>query len=293
MNWNWDHLRFFLALANNGSLSEAARELSVSHTTVLRRVRSIEQALETHLFDHKSSGYCLTPAGDALFREVQKMKTTVDYISRQISGVDQQIGGPIVITTTDTLGFAFMPAVMRQLVEQYPELDITLKVSPRLSDMDNREADIAIRTCAQPPPHLVGRKLGQIRFNACASTEYAQEHHLTEFPQDLSTHRVIQLDDTYSQTPFHAWLAPRCAAAASVVTATSLLSAYGLSAAGVGITVLPQFLIEKDPSMRVLNTPDVIQGNDLWLLSHTDLRDTLRIRLVKRFLVGAFEQIFE
>lgn len=292
MNWNWDHLRFFLALADKRSLSDAARDLEVSHTTVLRRVKSIEQALETHLFDHTSSGYRLTPAGEALYGEVQKMKTAVDDISRRISGVDQQIGGPIVITTTDTLGCVFLPDLIRQMSEQYPELEVTLLVGTQISDMDNREADIAIRTCEIPPPHLVGRKLGQVQFYACSSAKYASAHKLTAFPENLEQHRLIQLDTTFSETPFHRWLAPHCGVAGSVVTANGLLTAYRLCAADVGITVLPSYLVDDDPALVRLESEALISAADIWLLSHADLRDTARVRLVKRFLFDAFDKVF-
>lgn len=288
MSVNWDHLRFFLALANTGSMTLAARELGVSHTTVLRRVRAIEKELETHLFDHTMQGHVLTPAGDSLHAEVQKVKYAVDNISRQISGVDQLIEGAVVITTTDTLGYCFMPSIVTRLHQRHPELSITLKVANRMSDISNREADIALRTCVAPPENLIGRKVGTIRFAACASQSYVEQHEISRFPDETAEHRFVVLDASFKEVPFYCWLAERISE--NYVTVNGLLTAYHLCVAGAGITVLPTYLINASAGLVELPAIEPVASNDLWLLSHVDLRDTLRIKLVKRFLLDELQR---
>jgi len=292
MNLNWDHLRFFLALAETGSLTAAAQALNVSHTTVLRRVRAIEKALETHLFDHTSQGHTLTPAGVSLHLEVRKIKVAVDAVARQISGVDQTISGPVVITTTDTLGYFFLPPIIRQLQEQYPELEITLQVSNQLSDLSNREADIALRAGVSPPPHLVGRRVGTIGFAACASPDYIEQHRLERFPADLAAHQFIMLDKSLHKLPVYTWLAQQCQVSRSIVTASGFLTAWRLCVAGCGITVLPDYLVNADSGLQRLDTEITFASNELWLLSHVDMRDALRIRLVKRVLYAELKRSF-
>ncbi len=292
MNWNWDHLRYFLALADAGSLSQAARQLGVSHTTVLRRVRAIEKSLETHLFDHTSQGHQLTPAGQTLHAEVQKMKLAVDDISRQISGVDQQIEGPVSITTTDTLGCYVLPDILTRLQQRYPELSISLRVANQLSDMNNREADIAVRTCVEPPAELVGRKIATLNFAACAARTYLDETGLNSFPVANSAHRFVVLDEPFKHAPFCTWLDARIDDSSPRVTADGLLTAYRLCVAGAGIAVLPDYLLAYNSSLVKLAVEEPVASNDLWILSHVDLRDTLRIRLVKRFLINELQKVF-
>lgn len=290
MNWNWDHLRFFLALANAGSLTSAAKELGVSHTTVLRRIRSMESELETHLFDHTTQGHVLTPAGEKLHHEVKKMKTAVDDIARQVSGMDQRIEGPVVITTTDTLGYIFAPGLVNALVQRYPQLSIVLRISNNLADISNREADIALRTGLAPPEQLVGRKIASLKFSACASSRYVKEHKLDSFPKSTSEHRFIGFERELKGTPFCDWLDSKLAPNANRVTASGLLTAYHLCSADVGITVLPTYLVESSDDLVELATDEEIAVNGLWLLSHVDLRDTLRIRLVKQFVIEYFDK---
>lgn len=292
MNWNWDHLRFFLALADAGSLSQAARDLGVSHTTVLRRVKSIERELETHLFDHTGQGHKLTPAGHSLYVEVQKMQLAVNDIARKISGVDQTIEGPVTITTTDTLGYCILPPVITRLYECYPQLSVTLASSNQMSDISNREADIALRTCAEPPPNLVGRKIGSIKFCACASRSYIDAHQLTKFPEDTSTHQFIVLDKKFREAPFYQWIVSRLHEQSGLLTANGMLTVYSLCIAGAGIAVLPDYLVKHNDSLVELIADTEFSTNDVWLLSHVDLRDTARIRLVKNFLFEDLKAIF-
>ena len=292
MNWNWDHLRYFLALADAGSLSQAARDLGVSHTTVLRRVRSIEKELETHLFDHTGQGHKLTAAGKTLYSEVQKMQLAVNDIARKISGADQEIEGPVSVTTTDTMGYYILPPIVTRLYQRYPQLSITLTATNQMSDIDKREADIALRTCSEPPPNLVGRKIGTIRFCACASREYIEAHKLSKFPQNTADHNFILLDKQFSETPFYTWLDSKLELQSGRITASGMLTAYALCTAGAGITVLPDYLIHQSDTLQELPSDNEVASNDLWLLSHVDLRNTVRIKLVKNFLFEELSQVF-
>lgn len=292
MNWNWDHLRYFLALANAGSLSQAARDLGVSHTTVLRRVRSIEKELETHLFDHTGQGHKLTAAGESLYAEVQKMQLAVNDIARKISGADQEIEGPVSVTTTDTLGYYILPPIINRLYQRYPQLSITLAASNQMTDIDNREADIALRTCTEPPPNLVGRKIGTIRFVACASRSYIDSHQLTGFPQKTAGHNFIVLDKKFIEAPFYKWLNGKLDLQSGRITAGGMLTAYALCTVGAGIAVLPDYLIHNNNTLQELPTNDEVANNDLWLLSHVDLRNTVRIKLVKNFLFEELSRVF-
>ncbi|NND90135.1 MAG: LysR family transcriptional regulator, partial [Granulosicoccus sp.] len=78
MSWNWDHMRFFLALADAQTLVSAARQLDVSHTTVLRRIKSFESELGSRLFEHVHHGYRLTMEGESLYAEAVKMKHVME-----------------------------------------------------------------------------------------------------------------------------------------------------------------------------------------------------------------------
>lgn len=293
MSWNWDHLRFFLALAEEGTLSGAARRLGVSHTTVLRRIRTFEGDLETRLFDRTPQGYSLTTAGAALHERAVEMKTSIETVSRQISGADAAIGGEVVITTTDTLAFAVLPRLLARLGERYPDLRFRLDIINRLSDIDNREADIAIRTCREPPERLIGRRIGTVRFAACAARDYVEAHGIERFPERTDGHRFVVLDRSYAGTPFHHWLDRRLEPDTVCTTINGFLGAAAAARAGMGIAVLPAYMLAELPDLVELPiNGEEIATNSLWILSRADLRDTERVRLVRRYLYEALAEFF-
>ena len=98
MHWNWDNLRFFLALARAGTLTLAGQALQVSHATVFRRIKKFEDELATRLFEKTPAGYILTHAGEQMLREVEKVEYDIGTIARHIVGADQRVEGDILST---------------------------------------------------------------------------------------------------------------------------------------------------------------------------------------------------
>ena len=290
-SWNWDHIRYFLALAEHGTLSLAARSLDVSHTTVLRRIRAFEDQLQSQLFDHTNTGYRLTDAGKILFAEAQTMHRILTALSREISGADNQMEGEVVLTTTDTLAIYVMPKLLAKLSRKYEDLRFTLNMSNRLNDIGDRDVDIAVRTCKQPPDNLIGRKVGEIKFSAAASRSYAKKHGISSFPKNVANHRFITLNEAYSSAPFYQWLDKRITGCVSITTVNNFLCASVLAREGMGITVLPSYMLARETTLIELKTRDEISQNDLWVLSHADSRDTEKVRVVRQYMYDTLPEL--
>ena len=293
MSWSWDHLRHFLALAEEGRLSGAARQLEVSHTTVLRRVRAFERDLGTRLFDRTPRGYALTPAGERLRVEAVEVRAAIERASREIVGRDAEPRGEVTITTTDTIACTVLPSPLAELAARHPDLRFRIDMVNRLSDLDNREADIAIRTCREPPARLIGRHVGSVRFVACAAPRYVESTGLERFPTETGAHRFVVLDHRYAATPFHRWLEARLSPRSVRTTVSGFLPALAACRAGMGISVLPEYLLDEAPELVALPTEGTgISTNELWILSHAGLRDTERVRLVRQRLYEALSRRF-
>jgi len=293
LSWSWDHIRFFLALAEQGTLSSAAKSLDVSHSTVQRRVRSFEEELQTHLFDHSSQGYRLTTAGESLYAEALKMRVTMEAISREITGVDKKIEGEVSITSTDTLTSYVIPSIVANIKVDYPSLQFVIRTENSLSNISHRESDIAIRTGFEPPENLIGRKVGQIQFAMAASSSYLASHGLNEFPDDVSTYSFIVLDESFAHTWFYQWIDKRLQRTTNNITvATSFIAAASLAKAGIGITLLPKYIIDQEEHLVELKVKEKMGISDLWVLSHVDLRDVEKIRLVRQRLHKELSEFF-
>ena len=285
-------MRYFLALADCGTLSAAGRQLEVSHTTVLRRIKSFESSLQTRLFEQTTSGYQLTDAGSILLEQATVFKNSLDLVTRDIESVDHAIAGEVLIATTDSLAFNLMPSLVKKMTDTHPELKIKVHMGIQMSNVQNREADIAIRTCRAPPDALIGRRVGSIGFSACASREYVGKHGLSAFPVETGEHQFIMLDDSFKGAPFYDWMNSCISRDDSVVEVNNFLLAKAMCAAGLGITVLPSYMLEGDDCLLELPTHEPIEQNSLWILSHSDLRDTARMRLVRQFLFDSLSQRF-
>lgn len=292
MSLNWDHLRFFLALANEHTLVAAAQSLDVSHTTVLRRIRLIEESLGVKLFEQTSDGHRLSIAGQTLFAETVELNKAIGKVTRQISDDFSEVRGELTITTTDTLAHEILPELLESLSIQHKGLRFSIKMINQLSDINNYEADIAIRTCREPPGQLIGRQVGTVRFLVCASKRYIQSTDLTGFPDRTAEHRFIVLDKSYRTTPFYKWLDERLSEDSHCNVVSNFLCAAALCRAGMGITVLPDYMLENQTDLVSLSTHEPVSSNPLWILSHPDSRDSERVKLVRRSLYDSLVKRF-
>ena len=285
MNWNWDHVRFFLALAEKSTLTHAAEQLHVSHSTVLRRIKNFEQDLNTRLFEQTSNGYRMTNAGEELYRECSEIRHRLQSALHKATGVDHRLAGEIVITTSDTLALYLLPGALKKIQDSYPNLHFHVQMTNQISDMNDREVDIAIRPGKAPPEYLIGRKVGELGFCAVASRDYATSYKLTAFPEDTEKHRFIILDNSYVGLPFHRLITDCLHERTSRTTVNNFTNAVVMARAGLGITVLPRYVLQREPELVELPMVTKIPANELWVLSHPDLRNTDRIKLVKNLLI--------
>ncbi|MEM7020729.1 MAG: LysR family transcriptional regulator, partial [Pseudomonadota bacterium] len=159
---DWDDLRFFLAVARTGTVTGAARRLSVNHSTVTRRITAFEKKVGVRLFERLSTGYVTTPAGEDVLNHAERMETEFNAMERHIAGRDDKLGGPLCVTAPATLiNNLFMPHIAR-FIEIYPDIELQLMASYENINLNRREADIAIRITNNPSENLVGRRLSHI-----------------------------------------------------------------------------------------------------------------------------------
>lgn len=253
---NWDNLRFFNALARHTTLSQAARELGVSHSTVQRRVSAFEKELQVQLFNHAASGYKLTPAGEVLYRETTTIQRTLLGLSSRITDTADAIQGNLSITTSDTIGHFIVPELIKNLQGLYPNISFTVCVDNRLSNIQELETDIAIRSGSKPGADLIGRQVGTLRFAVCASSDYMQTHALKKNTGAKTARHVITLDQGFAGAHFYKWL-PQSPIDRHITQVNGFLSAYQHCRAGVGITLLPAYILQYDQTLIETGLPQI------------------------------------
>lgn len=284
---DWNDLRYFLVVAEEGSLSGAARKLDVNHSTVFRRIQSCESRLGTRLFERLRGGYAVTAAGDRLLAHARRVRAEIDQANRELAGQDVLLEGSVRITAPENIAFRYLPGYVRRIREQWPGIEIEIAVSGEDFNLSRREADIAVRATSKPPEHLVGRKVRDIGWGVYGAQSYLESAGVPETMAQLPGHRFIGADDTFLRLPAFRWMREHLPAGSVPLRCNSLNAMAALAAEGLGLVILPDD--QAQPALRRLfgTVPDF--RSQLWVLTHPDLRNVARIRSCMRFLAEALQ----
>lgn len=271
----WDDLRFVLAIARSGNLRAAAAALGVNHSTMFRRLNAAEAALGAKLFERLASGYRPTDAGLRLIEAAERIETETLALDRELTGRDTRLTGTLRVTASETLAFGMLTGEIARFRERHPGIVVELLVDNRVLDLSRREADIALRATRPTQGDLFGRKLADVRwcFYGAAGADG-----LPQTRRDLARHAIIRWAEASQPTKAAAWLAANLPDAPAGYRTGSLVNQFMAAKAGMGLALLPCYLGDADDGLdRVLAPlPDLI--TELWLVTHTSLKDTARIR---------------
>lgn len=275
---DWDDLRSFLAIARSGSLQGAARALGVNHSTVFRRLNALEARLGVRLFDRFPRGYALTAAGEHMLRSAERVEDEILGLERRLLGGDVRLAGSLRVTTTDTLVHGVLGPHLRAFQAAYPEIELELITGNAFFDLSKREADVALRPSRHPGDAMVGRRLAALAVALYAARDYLAERGRPAGAPELAGHALITGDASLAHLPATRWLERHVPAAGSVLRCNSWLSQLAAARAGLGLAALPCFLGDRAPELVRVLPPDPALAGELWLLTHSDLRRTARVR---------------
>jgi DNA-binding transcriptional LysR family regulator len=282
---DWDDLRFFLAVAEGGSLQAAARKLGVNHSTVFRRINRFEKEVQARLFERLADGYQLTTAGEDLLDHVRQIGNEVDQLSLKVLGKDYRPSGKVRLTAPDNLAYRYLPGYLLEFSKRYPDIRLEIVVSAESLDLTRREADVAVRATSAPPPHLVGRKVVTVQWAYYAAKAYLKGRRRPTSVGDLTGRRLIGADGALRRLPPFRNLEGGHAQDI-VMTCSTLDAMSAMAEAGLGIALLPDD--QRKPSLVRLFEAQPPYANDIWLLTHPELRRTERIRLLLEHLAESF-----
>ena len=282
-------LRFVSAIADAGTLAGAARRLRVNHATAFRRLEAMEARLGVRLFERSGGRYTPTTEGEALARAGAQVEETASEALRKVAGRDLRPSGLVRITTTDTIAQTVLPRLLAPLRRQCPEISLQVVATNELQNLTRRDADIAIRPSSQPPGHLLGRRIGVIGYGVYGERESLRAWRgdrpdWPSWPQAA----WIAVDDSLSQHRSLAWLAKRVPLAAVALRCASFMTVAHACAAGLGLAVLPCMVGDAMPQLARVGERLAELDTEAWLLTHADLRDTSRIRVVLDVLQQGF-----
>ncbi len=283
--FDWDDLRFFLAVARAGRLTAAARQLEADHTTVSRRISALEGALRAKLFERRPQGYSLTEQGERLLGLAEGMETQALAVASQVGGADLALSGTVRIGAPDGIGTYFLAPELGALAERHPSLTLQLVALPRTFSLSRREADIAI-TLEQPTEgRLVSRKLTDYRLRLYASKDYLARHGPMADLADLSGKTLVTYVADLIYSPVLDYFSGLEKYTARRYECASVVAQLEAVRAGVGVGILHDYAVRQFPELQAV-LPEVSYLRTYWLVTHADLRNLRRVEEVYSFILS-------
>lgn len=284
---DWDKLRIFHAVADAGSLTAAGDTLHLSQSAVSRQIRALEESLDTVLFHRHARGLILTEQGELLHDATSAMNRRLDTAAARIRDSREEVFGELRVTTTTGFGTLWLVPRLAKLYARYPELKIDLMLEERVLDLPMREADLAIRMKEPSQADLIRKRLKTVRMRLYAMPEYLEARGTPKRVSDLSDHRLISQATRSTQVSAGEMLVQSLHAVGipSTLTVNNYFGVLQGVLAGLGIGVLPDYLIRDFPTMvRVM--PDVESSKiPVYLAYPEELRNSKRIAAFRDFVL--------
>ena len=282
--FDWNDLKSFLAVAETGSTLAAAQAMRVSQTTVARRIAALEEATGVALFERRQAGYALTAAGEGLVASAMAVRDSADRFGAAAGAQSRDAGGTVSLTAMEIFAVTVLPSILRDLRAAHPGIHIHLDTADEQRDLSSGAADIAIRSSKQPTgAGLVGRRIADNPWTVYCSRDYADRHGIPRTREELAAHVFIGGGGGVWE-PYLAWLRQHRLEDSVVMkydTGTGLLAGVR---AGMGLTILPAFLADREPDLIRCIPPRSEDTTGLWLLTHERLRHVPRVRIALDFL---------
>ncbi len=277
MTFDWNHARAFLATAELGSLSAAARQLGTSQPTLSRQVAALESELGVTLFERLGKGLTLTDSGRALLSHVQAMHEAAGRFSLAAAGQSQSLQGPVVISVSEIDACFRLPSFIQQLQQQEPGIELEVVVSNDLSDLKRREADIALRSVRPTEADLIARKLMDESIWLYGHKDYVSS--LKSNPGSRPKLIAFNHDERFLALLNNAgWQVSE----QDIVLRTRFqLLQWQLALQSCGLIMVPEDIGDSEPRLRrAFAERGAVMTLPLWLVSHRELRTSPRVRRV-------------
>ena len=282
---DWDDLKYFLAVARHGSTLSAAKALSLSQSTVHRRIDELERRLGRHLVLRGPSGYKLTELGEEMVAYAERVEESVLAFERRLGDARLGLSGSIKLTCPEPVGGRLMRSTLiAEFERQFPELRIEFVMSDKLLDLAKGQADIAIRGTEPREEALVSRRIASSPWAIYASKTYCESHGKPAAVADIAAHGIALFDVELGQHPINRWFTQIAPAAPVGARCNSISGLLAAAKSGVGLAALPVVVGDAEHDLLQVLGPVRELTTHFYLVTHRDLRDAPRVKAFSAFV---------
>ncbi|WP_108885515.1 LysR family transcriptional regulator [Pseudoprimorskyibacter insulae] len=283
MESNWDDLKAVLFLVRHGTLAAAGSALGVAYTTVARRVERMEKAVGTPLFERLTDGYRVTEAGREVAYHAEQMEQQHIALERRLAGQDQHLRGSLTVTAPQLLIAACLAKPIGAFADAHPDVDLTIRATNDLLDLNRREADLAIRVSNDPGDTLTGLRLAEQAQASFATPDLANR--IAADPAAC----VEWVMHVSAKGPPKPSLASHPNARVKLWL-DDMVAILGAAQAGLGVVRLPMFLGRSTPGLVQVPILPPQPYIPIWCVAHRDVWKGGKVRAFREALVAYFRE---
>jgi LysR family transcriptional regulator, transcriptional activator for dmlA len=291
-----EDLRVFTVVARKSSFAAAAEELGLSPAYVTKRIRILEDSLNTKLLHRTTRRVAVTEDGERVYQWAQRILDDIDHLMQEVSATRRVPRGTLRVCSSFGFGRNLVAPAISQLVERYPLLQVRFEVFDRLVDVASEGFDLDVRVGDEIAPHLIARRLASNHRVLCAAPSYLRRHGTPRVLADLSNHSCLVIKER--DHPFGVWKL-RNGAGEQTVKVTGALSTNNGEIAvrwaedGRGIVLRSRWdvgpLLADGRLVQVL--PDFVQEANVWAVYPSRLANSAKVRVCVEFLQDYFQRI--
>ncbi|WP_025033561.1 LysR family transcriptional regulator [Bradyrhizobium sp. DOA9] len=281
---DWDLCKTFVAVADTGSFTAAARRLHTSHPTVSRKIAALEAQLGTRLVARAADGLALTADGRILREHAEAMAAAALRAETAVAAGGHKARGIVKLSIGATLASHWLMPRLPAFLNAHDHIQLEIITHPFPASVRRREADVVLRPFDSGEENLVGRKIGRLGTGFYASRDYAAWRPLPERRGDWKEHSVIGFADQTSNVQLARWSDVVTRQARVVMRCSSQGDMLAAVRTGIGISALSCFVAEAYSDLVRVAPQKLASVADLWLLAHPDLVELPAVRAVIEFV---------
>ena len=285
---DWDKLKIFHNVALDLNISEAANKMNISHSSISRQISSLERDLKVSLFQRHARGLSLTEQGKILFKTVHDIFGKIALTEAQLTDSKEKPTGSLKIAATVAFGTTWLAPRMTKFINSYPDIDVSIKIENKYTDLSQGEADVALRLKEPTQMDLIRFPLYEFQFKIYSSPEYIEKFGIPSDVKDLSNHRIVafgkDVEPSIPDVNCILDLIPR-SKKYKVLYISNMYGVMRAIAAGAGVGALPDYMkTTKNNLVPILpdaNTPKAT----IYFTYPSELKGSKKIEALRDFLV--------
>jgi DNA-binding transcriptional LysR family regulator len=285
---DWDKLKIFHNVALDLNISEAANKMNISHSSISRQISSLERDLKVSLFQRHARGLSLTEQGKILFKTVHDIFGKIALTEAQLTDSKEKPTGSLKIAATVAFGTTWLAPRMTKFINSYPDIDVSIKIENKYTDLSQGEADVALRLKEPTQMDLIRFPLYEFQFKIYSSPEYIEKFGIPSDVKELSNHRIVafgkDVEPSISDVNCILDLIPK-SKKYKVLYISNMYGVMRAIAAGAGIGALPDYMKTTKnnlvPILPEANTPKAT----IYFTYPSELKGSKKIEALRDFLV--------